>query len=58
MPKGTKIPTGAAGLATAKLKHHRRQVTFDGKRLYTFDGDSGGDVTGNGVEGFMVATAP
>ena len=58
MPKGAKIPTGASGLGTAKLKHHHHQVTFDGKRLYTFDGDTGSSVNGNGVEGFMVATVP
>jgi predicted lipoprotein with Yx(FWY)xxD motif len=56
MPKGKKIPTGVTGLGTAKLAHHRRQVTYMGKRLYTFEADHGGDVTGNGVGGFMVAT--
>ena len=58
MPKGKKIPTGVTGLGTAKLAHHHKQVTFDGKRLYTFYRDSGGDVTGDGVGGFMVATTP
>jgi predicted lipoprotein with Yx(FWY)xxD motif len=58
IPKGKKIPTGVAGLSTAKLKHHRRQITYNGKRLYTFTGDSGGAVTGNNVENFVVATTP
>ncbi len=58
IPKGKKIPTGASGLSTAKLKHHRPQVTYNGKRLYTFSADSGGDVTGNNVENFVVATTP
>lgn len=58
MPKGTKIPSGVTGLGTAKLAHHHKQVTFDGKRLYSFYRDSGGDVTGNGVGGFMVASTP
>lgn len=58
IPKGKKIPTGVAGLSTAKLMHHRHQITYNGKRLYTFTGDSGGDVTGNNVENFVVATTP
>jgi predicted lipoprotein with Yx(FWY)xxD motif len=58
IPKGKKIPTGVSGLATAKLAHHRRQISYNGKRLYTFYADRSGDVTGNGVGGFSVATAP
>jgi predicted lipoprotein with Yx(FWY)xxD motif len=58
MPKGKKIPTGVSGLATVKLAHHGRQVTYHGHRLYRFYADHGGDVTGNGVGGFMVATTP
>ena len=58
MPKGKKLPTGVSGLSTVKLKHHRPQVTYNGKRLYTFSADSGGDVTGNNVENFVVATTP
>lgn len=58
LPKGKKIPTGVSGLGKVRLAHHRPQVTYDGKRLYTFYADSGGDVTGNGVGGFVVATTP
>ena len=58
IPKGKKIPTGVAGLSTAKLKHHRRQITYLGKRLYTFSADSGSSVTGDNVENFFVATTP
>ncbi len=31
------------------------QVTYRGKRLYTFVDDSGSQVNGNGVAGFVVA---
>jgi predicted lipoprotein with Yx(FWY)xxD motif len=58
IPKGKKIPTGVTGLSTAKLAHHRPQITYNGKRLYTFYADRGGDVTGSGVGGFSVATTP
>jgi predicted lipoprotein with Yx(FWY)xxD motif len=33
----------------------RRQVTYRGRRLYEFAGDSGTSVNGNGVSGFKVA---
>jgi predicted lipoprotein with Yx(FWY)xxD motif len=58
LPKGKKIPTGVSGLGKLRLAHHRPQITYDGRRLYTFYADSGGDVTGNGVGGFVVATTP
>jgi predicted lipoprotein with Yx(FWY)xxD motif len=54
MPKGSKTPKGAADLGTAKMGQ-RLQVTYKGERLYTFTGDSGHSVNGNGVAGFMVA---
>ena len=56
MPKGKTIPKGASCLGTARFgAHHRLQVTYHGKRLFTFFGDSGTSVTGNGVGGFKVA---
>jgi len=56
MPKGKTIPKGAPCLGTARFgTHHRLQVTYHGKRLYTFTGDSGHSVNGNGVMGFKVA---
>jgi len=56
MPKGTTIPLGPkgfTGLGTIKLGK-RLQVTYKKHRLYTFSGDSGSSVTGNGVSGFTV----
>jgi predicted lipoprotein with Yx(FWY)xxD motif len=54
MPKGATTPKGAKCLGTAKLGT-KLQVTYNGQRLYTFTGDSGHSVNGNGVAGFMVA---
>lgn len=54
MPAGTTTPKGASCLATAKLGS-KLQVTYHGQRLYTFTGDSGHSVNGNGVAGFVVA---
>ena len=54
MPAGATTPKGAACLATAKLGT-KLQVTYHKQRLYTFTGDSGHSVNGNGVAGFKVA---
>lgn len=54
LPKHTTTPLGTRCLGTAAFRH-RRQVTYRGKRLYLFVGDSGGSVRGNGVSGFKVA---
>ncbi len=54
MPRGTTMPQGATGLGTAKMGT-RRQVTLDGRRLYTFVSDSGSSVNGENVNGFVVA---
>lgn len=54
MPKGTTVPLGAPCLGTAKLGT-RLQVTYHKMRLYTFTGDQGHSVNGNGVAGFSVA---
>ena len=54
MPKGTTMPLGVRCLKTAKFGR-RLQVTYRGKRLYTFTGDSGSSVNGNNLEGFKVA---
>ena len=56
MPKGKTIPSGPkglTGLGTVKLGKHL-QVTYKKHRLYTFSGDSGSSVSGNGVAGFTV----
>jgi len=55
MPTGKTTPKGAMCLGTAKLGH-KLQVTYNGQRLYTFTGDSGHSVNGNGVAGFVVAS--
>jgi len=57
MPKGKTMPLGATGLGTVKMGRHR-QVTLNGKRLYTFNGDSGTSVNGENVGGFIVAQEP
>jgi predicted lipoprotein with Yx(FWY)xxD motif len=55
MPKHKTKPLGvSSGLGTAKLKS-RRQVTYEGKRLYTFYTDSGTSTNGEGEGGFVVA---
>jgi predicted lipoprotein with Yx(FWY)xxD motif len=56
MPKGATVPKGPkglAGLGTVKMGK-RLQVTYKKHRLYTFTGDSGSSVNGNGVAGFSV----
>ncbi len=62
VPAGTTTVTGASGVngtfATVKRPDGGTQVTFDGHPLYTFVSDkSAGQVTGQGVENFFVATA-
>ncbi len=55
LPKGSKAtPIGVACLGTVKFGK-RTQITYRGKRLYTFTADTGTSVTGNGVAGFVVA---
>ncbi len=54
MPKGTSVPEGTKCLGTASFGHSL-QVTYRHARLYTFSGDSGTSVNGNGVAGFRVA---
>jgi hypothetical protein len=56
MPKGKTIPKGTGCLGTAHFgTHHRLQVTYHGRRLYLFTGDSGHSVNGNNDMGFKVA---
>jgi predicted lipoprotein with Yx(FWY)xxD motif len=55
MPAGKTKPKGATCLGTSAFGHHRLQVTYRRHSLYTFTGDSGGSVNGNGVSGFKVA---
>jgi LPXTG-motif cell wall-anchored protein len=57
VPTGT-TPTGGSGvtgtLATAEQANGTSQVTYNGSLLYTFEGDTPGQVTGQGVDGFSV----
>jgi len=54
MPKGKTKPLGTKCLKTVKVGS-RLQVTYRGKRLYTFTGDTGSSVNGNNLEGFKAA---
>lgn len=49
------VPTGVAGLGSFKRSAGKYQVTFKGRPLYTFTGDSKGTTTGQGQNGFTLA---
>ena len=56
MPSGKTVPLGpkgVTGLGTVKRGAHL-QVTYRHHPLYTFTGDSGTSVSGNGLAGFTV----
>jgi predicted lipoprotein with Yx(FWY)xxD motif len=48
--------TGLTGKVTAVTDIHGNQVAYNGHLLYTFADDQPGQVTGQGVQGFFVAT--
>jgi predicted lipoprotein with Yx(FWY)xxD motif len=48
--------TGLAGTLTAVMDAHGDQVAYNGHLLYTFADDQAGQVTGQGVQDFFVAT--
>ena len=48
--------TGLTGTLTAVTDLHGDQVAYNGHLLYTFADDQPGQVTGQGVQGFFVAT--
>jgi predicted lipoprotein with Yx(FWY)xxD motif len=50
------VPTGVTGLGSFKRSAGKYQVTFKGRPLYTFTGDSKGTTTGQGQNGFSLAT--
>ena len=47
---------GATGTLTVVNDAHGRQVAYNGHLLYTFTSDHAGQVTGQGVQNFFVAT--
>jgi predicted lipoprotein with Yx(FWY)xxD motif len=55
MPTGKTKPKGAECLTTVSTSGGL-QVKYDGEKLYTFTGDSGKSLNGNGVGGFKAAT--
>ena len=48
--------TGLTGRLTAVMDIHGDQVAYNGHLLYTFADDQAGQVTGQGVQDFFVAT--
>ena len=48
--------TGLAGTLAAVTDAHGDQVAYNGHLLYTFVDDHAGQVTGQGVQSFFVAT--
>ncbi len=48
--------SGLSGKLTVVNDAHGAQVAYNGHLLYTFIGDRPGQVTGQGVQGFFVAT--
>jgi predicted lipoprotein with Yx(FWY)xxD motif len=50
------VGTGTPGKVTALQSANGHQVTYNGRFLYTFVDDTPGQVTGQGVSGFFVAT--
>jgi predicted lipoprotein with Yx(FWY)xxD motif len=57
-PLTSAAPTaaGASGTLTVVNDAHGRQVAYNGHLLYTFLSDHAGQVTGQGVQNFFVAT--
>ena len=47
---------GLTGTLAAVMDIHGDQLAYNGHLLYTFAGDQAGQVTGQGVQGFFVAT--
>ena len=56
MTSASPAATGLNGTLAAVSDTHGRQVAYNGHLLYTFVDDHAGQVTGQGVQGFFVAT--
>src|ERR1700683_3727202 len=57
LTSGSPAATGLTGKIAAVTDTHGDQVAYNGHLLYTFADDHAGQVTGQGVEDFFVATA-
>ena len=56
LTSATPTATGASGKLTVVNDTHGHQVAYNGHLLYTFASDRAGQVTGQGVQNFFVAT--
>jgi predicted lipoprotein with Yx(FWY)xxD motif len=56
LTSGSPAATGLTGKLAAVMDIHGDQVAYNGHLLYTFADDHAGQVTGQGVEDFFVAT--
>jgi predicted lipoprotein with Yx(FWY)xxD motif len=56
LTSGSPAATGLTGKLAAVMDAHGDQVAYNGHLLYTFADDQAGQVTGQGVQGFFVAT--
>jgi predicted lipoprotein with Yx(FWY)xxD motif len=56
LTSGAPTGTGVNGKLAVLSDIHGQQVTYQGHPLYTFAGDRPGQVTGQGVQDFFVAT--
>ena len=56
LTSATPTAAGATGQLTVVNDAHGRQVAYNGHLLYTFISDHAGQVTGQGVQDFFVAT--
>ena len=56
LTSGSPAGTGLTGKLAAVMDVHGDQVAYNGHLLYTFADDEPGQVSGQGVQGFFVAT--
>src|SRR6202044_866608 len=56
LTSGSPAGTGLTGKLAAGMGGHGDQVAYNGHLLYTFADDEPGQVSGQGVQGFFVAT--
>ncbi len=56
LTSGSPTAAGLTGKVAVVMDIHGDQVAYNGHLLYTFADDQAGQVTGQGVQGFLVAT--